>query len=141
MSWTKTGLTLGLTEIADASMLTVCVAPPVARVKFVSPEYLATIESADAGSDEVVQVACWLEFNEAALQPGIEVPLTVKETVPVGTIGVNATPESCAVKVTSASALVVFDGEADRARLGAAATTVWLSGTDEVLPVKFASPE
>src|ERR1700684_3751721 len=94
--------------------------------------------SAGATSAEVVQVAVPAGFTCCAEQPVIRfgVPL-VKLTNPLGMVGVNATPASCAGMVTGEPTGAEF-GDADKFSVELSGLTVWVM-VPEAATVKFGS--
>jgi hypothetical protein len=58
----------------------------------------------------------------------------VKVTVPVGRIGENATPPSCAVKTTDVPTLKLVEGTADKVNEGESDVTVCTTGTRVISP-------
>lgn len=128
-------------KVCAAAFLTVSdtVAVPVVGVteKLESPPYVATMTSAGAISDVVVQVVWPLAFKGATVQAAA-VPLMVKVTLPVGVTGVMAAAVTDAVKVTDWPTV----GDAtDDVRLSVAGSLFTVCVREAgVATVKFASP-
>lgn len=70
-----------------------------------------------AGKVVVVHVACWLALTVAGTQSEKAVPFAKNVTVPLGAMGVNATPARVAVKVTEAFTVEGLAGDGAGVRL------------------------
>ena len=67
-----------------------------------------------------------MSVTDCAVQPAIDTPFDVKPTLPPGAVGVKATPESVAVRVTDA---LTFDGPVlVTVIVGVSLLTLWVNG-------------
>jgi len=94
-------------------------------VKFGSGLYVAKMASVGATNPDAMQVAAPAPpFTERPEQVGIEVPLAVKLTVPLGLTGLSRTPVREAKKVTGVP--TGTDGvKVDTVKVGVRGLTVW----------------